>query len=438
MSQTLPPALHGPIQSTIQAFLQERLQTKLDELKEGEDEKRQKHLDAYHPQTWIADAARRVGQIQQVSHALKYTHPDARGSNLYSAGNPQAGECAIGTHTLGDGKKPDVVGNAAALDVYKFLRLEVEGQTLLQRAIAKDPALAAAFSDDAETSMAWMDAFATLVEPKGQPASHTLAKQVYWPLESGGYHLLAPLFPSSLAGAVWHSIRESRFSDSAKAARDARREGKPHREGYRDYPNFALQKFGGTKPQNISQLNSERYGENYLLASLPPSWQSAAIRAPLCVKSVFSGKFGGIFGSRSNVRSLTDKLKKFLLAVQKRNSTIDIRDERDEWLGQLCDELLNYAATLHELAPGWTKDPDCQLNPAEQCWLDPGRAEADPEFAAQYRRGDWQDEVARSFGIWLNSRLDTKKMHFDQSAAAHWAKAIERELGMFRLEIGHD
>jgi CRISPR-associated protein Csy1 len=162
------------------------------------------------------------------------------------------------------------------------------------------------------------------------------------------------------------------------------------------------------------------------------------MRPPIHADSVFSGKFGGIFGGRRIVRELIDQLKKFLFAVQSRNSTMDIRDERDQLLAQLCDELLNYAATIHELKPGWTQDPDCRLNADEQCWLDPGRADEDPEFAALYLRGGWQDEVARRFGNWLNSRLDMKKIHFDQFASAHWAKAIEREFSMIRLEIGHD
>lgn len=38
----------------------------------------------------------------------------------------------------------------------------------------------------------------------------------------------------------------------------------------REYPNLAVQKFGGTKPQNISQLNSER-GWQQLSAGLSPA-----------------------------------------------------------------------------------------------------------------------------------------------------------------------
>jgi CRISPR-associated protein Csy1 len=431
----------GKLKAVIAAFLQERLQVKLDGLKEGEDEKRQKHLENYQPQTWIADAAKKADNVQQASHVLKFSHPDAVGSSLNSTGNPHAGEFTIGTHSLGKGQSLDVVVSTAAyLPVYAFLSLAVDDKTLLDRCIAQDKDLSAAFSDDSETAEQWMAAFARLAQPKGQPASHTLAKQIYWPLEDGGYHLLAPLFPSSLADAVWRSLggqRDSAIAKATKAARDARRAGKPHHEGYSDYPNYAVQKFGGTQPQNVSQLNSKRQGEAYLLASLPPNWQSQGIRPLLHVDSVFSGKFS-IFGGRENVRNITGKLKKFLFAVQPRNSTIDIRDERDELLAQLCDELLNYAATIHELTPCWTQNPDCRLNADEQCWLDPGRADTDSEFAAQYFRGDWKDGVSRRFGNWLNSRLEMKKIHFDQYSSDHWAKAIEREFAMIRLEISHD
>jgi len=82
----------GQLRVVIQDFLQERLQPKLDKLKEGEDEKRQKLLEAHQLQTWIADAAHRVGQIQQVTHALKYIHPEAKGTNINAPGNPDAGE----------------------------------------------------------------------------------------------------------------------------------------------------------------------------------------------------------------------------------------------------------------------------------------------------------------------------------------------------------
>ncbi|MEA5668274.1 type I-F CRISPR-associated protein Csy1, partial [Stenotrophomonas sp. MH1] len=68
----------------------------------------------YEYGTWLADAARRVGQIQAVTHVLKATHPDARGSNLHVRPDALPAHADIGTHVLGDDFAEDVVGNAAA------------------------------------------------------------------------------------------------------------------------------------------------------------------------------------------------------------------------------------------------------------------------------------------------------------------------------------
>lgn len=422
------------IREVIRDFLQQRLQPKLDKLKEGEDAARQ--LEAHQPFVWIADAARRVGQIQQVTHALKYVHPEAKGTNLSSLGNPAAGDLQVGTHTNVERVEPDVVGNAAALDVYKFLRLDIGGKTLLKRAAENDPTLQAAFSDNAEQASAWMESFASITNSKGEPSSHTLAKQLYWSMEGGGYHLLAPLFPTSLVHQIWSTLREDRFSEETKAAREARRNDQPHSHGYREYPNVVIQQFGGTKPQNISQLNSERYGENHLLPSLPPQWNSDPIKPPLRVESVFDGWFG----RRRRVRDLVQTLSGFLYSVQgvDRNN-MHIRNKRIELVCYLVDEALLFAAELQELNEPWTLHPDCKLNINEQCWLNPMRAQVDPEFSSVYIRGDWQERVCKRFGSWLNARLsDPKKpLPLGEIEAHEWRVSLEEGLDMNWLEVEH-
>lgn len=426
-----PPTTSQQIRSAILGFLQERLQPKMDKIKEDDDEQRQQLLAVYQPESWLPDAVRRVCQIQQVTHALKFTHPDAKGSSLNSAGNSAAGEHQVGTHTIGDQLVTDVVGNAAALDVYKFLRLSVGGKSLLDYACIQDPALAAALSNDAEQASTWMAAFLTLAQAKGQPASHKLAKQIYWPLGKGEYHLLAPLFPTSLVHRVSKTIREDPFSESAKAAREARRAGVSHPQGYREYPNVVIQNFGGSKPQNISQLNSERHGENFLLPSLPPTWKSESIRPPLRMESVFDR----LFGNRPEVKRLTRILREFLASVEDADSNQRIRNKRCELAGYICDELLQFAAELNELDAGWSLTPECRLNPAEQCWLDPERSKVDEAFAAERRRGDWQDDVCRRFGNWLNARLNTEKTPMGSAEAQHWHGVLDKELSMIRMEL---
>ena len=359
-----PPPPDAPrLRALIDAFLSERLQAKLDKIKDATEEERQAVRDAHRPERWIADAAYRAGRLQQVTHGIKFTHPDAKGSQIYSQGNPAAGDRLIGTHTLKGNATADGVGNAADLSVYKFLLLELDGKTLLARAVTSDPALLAALTEDEEQARTWMAAFAQLVSPKGDPASHALAKQVYWPLQDGAYHLLSPLFPSSLVHRVWTTLREDRFSDAAKAAREARRNRQPHPDEVHDYPDFAIQKFGGTNSQNISQLNSERYGEACLLAAVPPNWHSDPVRLPLRVESIF----GPWFGRRRRVFELTRVLKDFLQKVQNVNNKA-IRRKRAELVDLIRDEALQFAAELHEQPSGWSRDGDCRLNLDERYW----------------------------------------------------------------------
>lgn len=421
------------IREVIKAFLDERLEARINKLRQGDEKGRKQLIEEHKPKNWVSEAARRVGQIQQVTHALKFIHPDAKGTNLTSRGSPVAGDLLVGTHVIADELQPDVVGNAAALDVYKFLKLEVNGKTLLERASERDPELAQALSTDPDQANQWMDALATLTESKGVIASHKLAKQMYWPLGEERYHLLSPLFPTSLTHKVWSRIVDDRFSDTAREARRARREKRPWPHDCHDYPNLVVQKFGGTKPQNISQLNSERRGRNYLLPSFPPNWRSRAIKPPLGVDSVF----GNWLRRRARMRGLIGALTDFLGRTKEVNN-ISIRRTRAEMVAQVCDELIQFTYDLHQLPAGWTLDERCRLNVDEQCWLDPGRAASDEVFASRLEADDWRDAVCDRFGNWLNARLTDNRIRMGEDEHREWRSVLERQFSLLRLELGHN
>lgn len=388
----------------IEQFLHERRDTKREKLS-VDDPKYETLTAQFTRETWLEDAARRVSQIQAVTHTLKAIHPDARGTNLYRAPSDLPQHQLIGSHALGADFSTDVVGNAAALDVYKFLKIEFEQRPLLDWMLDGDQDIKSALSDDQQKAAAWMEAFTGLVRPRGDPASHTRAKQIYWLVgEDPGldehYNLLAPLYPSSLAHRVHNSINETRFGEEAKDARTARREGRDHPTGYAEYPDLAIQKMGGTKPQNISQLNSERGGNNYLLGSLPPTWKTRTIRNPWYVDSVLPH-----FGRRPMVRDVITRLRKFLESDPPPNNAT--RARRDELTDTLIDELVFFAGELHEHLPeGWSADTNCQLVESERLWLDPGRAESDSEFRTRWLTLDWPREIGQRFGNWLNGQLD--------------------------------
>jgi CRISPR-associated protein Csy1 len=416
------PSRSAAIRALIADFLQQRLEAKVEKLAEN-DPKRLELQTQFQAKAWLEDAARRVDQIQAVTHSLKPIHPDAKGTSLYCDPSTLLPLAELGSHVLDSQFTGDVVGTAAALDVYKFLKLSLQGQTLLNLAGQADADLAAALSDEPIEAGAWMQAFAGLAQARGRLSSHTLAKQLYWPVsedphDDAGYHLLAPLYPTSLVHRVYQTLQDDRFSDEAKAARDARKAGLWHERPVREYQNLAIQKLGGTKPQNISQLNSERRGDNILLASLPPVWRSPEIRPVLGVDSLFK-----VFRRRSEVRRLTDLLQRFLSEDPARN--LETRTRRDEWVEAVLDELVQFTAELQTLEPGWTQGLSCEL-PATHCaWLDPEGVSDIP--------ADLIDEMAKDFASWLNRELRTA-LPVGDDEYLHWRKqardlfkAMERE-----------
>jgi len=380
----------------------------------------------------LEDAARRVRQIQAVTHALKPIHPDARGTNLYVLPNElparnATGSPVIGSHVLGADFSGDVVGNAAALDVYKFLKLDVDGRSLLDALLIEDADAISALADDDTQARQLRDAFVALTQPHdNQSASHPLAKQLYWladddPTDDTAYHLLAPLYATSLAHAVHTLIQEDRFGETTKVARQARRDKVFHDGIIHDYPGLAVQKLGGTKPQNISQLNSERRGNNYLLSCAPPAWQERELPNISRASSLFNPH---VYGALPKVGMTVSSLRRFLASNPPANMAT--RNRRDAYIDTLIDELVDLAARYQTgWTPGWSLHTDTVLHEDECLWLDPYRAKRpdEIEFRKKWLRLDWPDRIGNRFARWLNSRLE-QQLPVGDMEHRHWKKEL--------------
>ncbi len=427
------------LKELIHNFLQERLDKKLDDLKKEENKKKRDHhldveleklnndfeekkqslIESYKIEAWLDNKSLRIKELTLVTHAVKYQNSDAKGSSLYAA-KRDTDSFWVSTACL---KHPanDVVGNAAALDVYKFLQLSLSDQdeTILSRIFRNDEALRAALPASDEKKERWFQAFCDIKSPKIPPTTHTLAKQIYFPVGDHKYHLLAPLFPTSLVHAVYLKVK-TRFDDATKEARKSKKEGKFHPHGYREYPNLAIQKFGGANKQNISQLNMVRNGQAFLLPSLPPTWHSLAVRPPLGVESVFPKIFAG------KVKRFTNELKNFLVKVQDRESNADMRQTRAELVGKIIDELLRYSSEIQGLPSGWSTKPECLLNQAQAFWLDPERT--DDEWQEQREATGWELQISHEFANWLNATLLTDHLRFGDEERLEWKKLLQKEL----------
>ncbi|WP_253377959.1 type I-F CRISPR-associated protein Csy1 [unidentified bacterial endosymbiont] len=357
-------------------------------------ERREREL-RYQPQAWLTDAAKRAGQINLVTHAAKFTHGDSKSSSIYSEAMAQEGYLSSSALF---GLEPDAVGNAAVLDVAKLLQTRIEGgDSLLARLKRGDSCALAAFTDDEDLLHRWMSGFSRALTP-AQPTSHKLAKQAYFPA-GDNYHLLSPLFATSLAHAMHQKMVTFRFGDAVKALWKARREKTWHPEVLTLFPASAEIHFGGTKPQNISYLNSVRGGRVWLLSCQPPTWKKAD-KPPTELRSLF--RPGGRFDRRANT---TVQLLVSLLSRSPNYTNFRIREARDEYINALIDLLFGVAIEhQHEAWQNWTLSCP-NLSAHQQLWLDPWRSKTDYVFRLEREKDNWQISVAEDFALWLNARL---------------------------------
>lgn len=354
----------------------------------------------YEVRNWLTDAARRAGQISLVTHALKFTHGDAKGSSIYQPSAEEESDYLSSANL----KTPvlDAVGNAASLDIVKLLQTEYQGDSLLASLIRNDTSALAALADNEQQLTEWVEGFKQVLSGL-EPVSHKLAKQIYFPVGENQYHLLSPLFSTSLVQAMHERIMAARFSEEAKEVYAAFKNQTWHSQPRVSYLNTAVQTFGGTKPQNISYLNSVRGGKVRLLSCAAPVWQNIS-KPPLKHKSVFHS--GSEF-SRAAYASVS-RLKYYLLSVYDKESTFEIRQQRESYVDEIIDILFNYVAGVHQFDnAGWSAESECELKRSQQLWLDPFRSKTDKAFCFEREAGAWKKEVARDFGHWLSQQLSS-------------------------------
>jgi len=373
-------------------------------------------------------------QIAVATHLAKGIHPDLevkKATNLRVQPDALTSHLEVGSHLLAQQASiADTTGNsaynAATYELYLLLDLRFEGKTLCQWLEMHDSDTLRAFANrnlHQDEIAQWAARFTDLMKEKNaRPATDSRAKQVYWltgadPVDDAAYHLLAPLYPTALVHAVHGTIYEDRFGDANKDIRQARYQGEPHEGIFYDYPDLAVQKLGGSQPQNISHLNNERGGTNYLLASLPPSWRPIMLR-PLNHSDDLWNQF---FYFR-DVPDLVKELAEFLLSDPKPvMRTRVIREGIEQVLGA---QLVAFAKWVRNtLKPGWTCDSKCELDWFEKLWLDPQRAVGDDAFDKAYVWGDWPDEVAGKFSSRLNEKLRKAGLTTVGDAEyLHWAR----------------
>ena len=390
-----------------------------------QEAKRVEIQQAHRPDQWLTDAAKRASQIQLATHAPKYTHSDAKASSVNAArltGRPDR----IASHSLAQ-YAIDVTGNAAALDVANLLLLQDNSEALWQQVSNNNTESLQPFAKNDEQLSEWMQDFMLAISGSDF-STHTLSKQTYFPIGDGQYHLLVPLFPSSLCHEMYSIVQSARFDERSKQARAARKASKANEHPVVSYIGTAEVSFGGSKPQNISLLNSQRRGTAYLLSSAPPTWQQRA-SLPVRGRATFWRSY------RWRVRNQVRALSRFLDKVGDYNN-VDVRNTRKSMVTALIDAWLSHVASIRQLgSPGWSIESELTLH--EQCLLDPTRRDADENsaFNQMLDTGDWSAKVADDFAQWLNKSLSNSKRDLADAEASVWSGELKDTIAVFRNDL---
>ncbi len=342
------------LDNAIQAFLLERKAVKM---KSVGNKCQAHHIeDSFLPENWIPDAAKRAGQLSLVSHPSKFTHPSAKTSSIVFKSEFVADGFL---HSGNAEAELDVFGNAAALDVYKFLSLELmDGKTVLAHLEEDTSSIQAQFSGISTPFEKLRANFLAIKRdkfPKIRTSSQV--KQVYFPVQDN-YHLLSILTPSGLIFSLKDRLQTLRFSGETKQAREAEKNNVFHSRGFDELHDLVVIGFGGTKPQNISVLNNKFHGESYLLTCIPPQIKSRAMSTP-----------STDFFKNSVYPSLyKDSFKVFHRLIAQEASQLLINDNENSVIDCMMDAIIGRIWQLRQVEAGWSEKT--QLPHYQKIWLD--------------------------------------------------------------------
>lgn len=377
--------------ASIEAFLNERKELWLkDRLKKAENETviaelQQQANERFSLQEWLPDAAKRVSQLSMVSHPSKFSHPSAKTSSVIV----QAKHAVDGYLRSGNVNYPlDVFGNAAAMDVFKFLSVNLDnGQTVLDAFEKQDEDLKQFIQRSSLDFDVLRLAFLVIKDNDTSVKTDHLVKQVYFPIDEKKYHLLSLLTPSGLITQLKQSIDAIRFSDATKLAKDRRKKNELDDVGYADIYDLTVTAYGGTQPQNVSVLNSQNAGRAYLLSSAPPQFEKRTIRLP---KTDFFAQC--LY--RKNFQESFIQLHNFM---QLNLNNTDIRTVIRNIIQFVIDQVMFQAFKIRQsYAAGWSnEDYYVSLPKLQRVWLD--------DFYENEREQDdeWRDELSREIARWI-------------------------------------
>ncbi len=217
---------------------------------------------------WLPDAAKRSGQLSVSSHPCKFSHPNTQ---KHPDGSKTSSTIAVSKRNadgyLRTGNVDvllDALGSSGAKhDVYKYLMLKLsDGRSIMEHLEIESSTIKEELRIGTASFDEMKDGLLAIKKSHGRSITSEKTKQVFFPVDDD-YHLLSILTPSGLIYELRNRIQDILFSEQVKEARDDRKKRVYNETGFNDLFGLSMIGYGGTKPQNISVLNSTVHDKKY-------------------------------------------------------------------------------------------------------------------------------------------------------------------------------
>lgn len=331
------------------------------------------------PADWFDAMVMHMNECHLASHVGKFTNPDIK-TTVCSHSKKVAGYVTTGGSTC----SLDILTPAQYLGSASLLLSPVTSdKNVLEAVITRDKEL----EKELELLSLPIEKLQKKVQEmledsrKEPDATDTHLRQVYFPIAEGKYHLLSVMPSSSLALEMYQRIRAINGHKIDCCNKKSENYGKPCEE----VTGLTMIGFGGSKPLNISALNSRCGGKTYLLSSLPPSLPARKIRLP---KSDF-------FRESIWYKQQSSALYRLHAYMKQDRNTIEIRQAIHDLVDEMISAVLFAAYQIRAEKIGWNEEEAySQLPTTQKIWLDDA-------YAEERKETSWADDISSSFARWV-------------------------------------
>ncbi len=340
---------------------QDYLKKNIKPISSSEDKQKftQEAEEKYALENWLIDASPRAKQLSLTSHPAKFVHPNAKASSIIvNTKKDNDGFLRSGNVEV----ELDVFGNAAALDVEKFLRIKLQDNKTVFQHLEQNTDVIRQQLETKNTNFEDIKNGFMRMKLSALEQTSEKVKQVYFPVGED-YHLLSILNPSGIIYKLKQKINDLRFSEKNKTLREELRKANPTEMKGKITDVFGLTSigYGGTKPQNISTLNNQNGGVSFLLSSMPPVLEKRQTQPP---KTDF-------FNNCLWVGLFKRDFEQFHKVLSWRKNNKEVRDMRDDIVLNSITILKRLIDNVREINAGWSDSKTYDgLVLWQKIWLD--------------------------------------------------------------------